>query len=249
MTVLCLAATVLSAADLPYAGKWKFNVSKSDLGETTVTYAQLPSGEMQSTADGQSYKFKIDGKEYLDPYGNMDSWKAVDANTWQVTSKLNGKVIETDTLKVDGNSLIVNSKAAKATGGTNDSTIVYQRVSGTSGLAGKWKTKNYQANSPTTMEMTPSGSDGLTFKIVDEGIACEAKFDNADHPCVGPTVAPGWTIMIAKSGPRALEMTTKRNGQTLYKTTYTVSADGKSLTETGGAAGVSEKVKVIYDRQ
>jgi len=250
-SLICVLAALAAAADLPYAGKWKLNIAKSDFGETTVTYAQLAGGEMQATSDGLSYKFKMDGKDYPDPYGDMVSWKALDASTWQVTSKLNGKMIDSDTLKLsaDGTSLTVNSKASNASGGTTDSTTVFQRVSGGPGLAGKWKTKNYQSSSPTTMELAPSGTDGLTFKIVDEGVVCEAKFDGADHSCTGPTVAAGWTIVIAKAGARAFDMTTKRNGQTLYKTTYTASADGKTLTESGGATGVAEKIKIVYDRQ
>jgi len=40
--VLTLAAVTVAAADRPYLGKWKMNAAKSDLGETTVTYEQLP---------------------------------------------------------------------------------------------------------------------------------------------------------------------------------------------------------------
>jgi hypothetical protein len=38
-------------------------------------------------------------------------------------------------------------------------------------------------------------------------------------------------------------------GKFLYKVMYTVSADGKTLTETGTATATKEKVKVVYDRQ
>ena len=66
MTLLILLAAALSAvaSEPPYAGTWKTNFAKSDFGETTVTYEQLPSGEMQATSDGLSYKFKLDGKDY-----------------------------------------------------------------------------------------------------------------------------------------------------------------------------------------
>jgi hypothetical protein len=40
--VLTLAAVTVAAADRPYLGKWKMNAAKSDLGEPTVTYEQLP---------------------------------------------------------------------------------------------------------------------------------------------------------------------------------------------------------------
>src|ERR1051326_6337359 len=42
------------AADAPYAGKWKMNVAKSDMGETTLTYEQMSGGEWKATMDGQT---------------------------------------------------------------------------------------------------------------------------------------------------------------------------------------------------
>lgn len=69
------ASVTLSAADPPYAGKWKMNPAKSDLGQMTVTYEQLPSGDMQATIDGQSYKFRMDGKDYPAVYGTTAAWK------------------------------------------------------------------------------------------------------------------------------------------------------------------------------
>ena len=41
------AVAAVAAADPPYVGKWKMNPAKSDFGQTTATYEQLPSGEMQ----------------------------------------------------------------------------------------------------------------------------------------------------------------------------------------------------------
>jgi hypothetical protein len=54
---------------------------------------------------------------------------------------------------------------------------------------------------------------------------------------------------MTKSGARGLDLTVKRDGKQLYKVAYTVSADGKTLTETGGSTLTNEKVKVVYDRQ
>jgi hypothetical protein len=96
-TTLVLAvlagAVSLTAADLPWVGKWKINVAKSDFGESTVTYTAAGSGEMQSTADGMTMKFKMDGKEYPDPWGGTAAWKEVDASSWETVNKLKGKVV------------------------------------------------------------------------------------------------------------------------------------------------------------
>ena len=65
----------------------------------------------------------------------------------------------------------------------------------------------------------------------------------------GPTVPAGLTFAIRKTGPRSFEMTQKQNGKALYRSTSTVSVDGKTLTETGSAVGVSEQYTAVYDRQ
>ena len=45
------------------------------------------------------------------------------------------------------------------------------------------------------------------------------------------------------------ELVEKMGGKPLVTLSFTVSADGKTLTETGGAVGISEKFKAVYDRQ
>jgi hypothetical protein len=251
--LLCFIAAIatLAAADLPYAGKWKMNPTKSDFGESTVTYSQLPSGEMQSTADGQSYKFKIDGEDYPDPFGNTAAWRSIGANTWETTWKLKGKVLTVDTLTLsaDGRALTVNSKGAKPNGESIDDTVTLQRVSGGPGLAGKWKTKNLKSSSPNVLELAPSGANGLVYRILDMDMTCDAKLDGKYYPCSGPTLGPGWALAWLKASPRALEWSVQMNGMLLYKGAFTISADGKTLTETGGATATNEKIKVVYDRQ
>jgi len=249
--LMLLAAGTLAAADPPYAGKWKFNPAKSDFGETTVTYSQTPSGEMQVTAGGLSYTFKTDGKDYPAIFGTTAAWKQIDANTWETTDKLNGKVTGVDSTKLsaDGKTLTIESKGAKPNGESFDDTTVYQRVSGGPGIAGKWKTKNFKMSSPGMMEFVPDGPDGLTMNILDQNATCKARFDGKDYPATGPQMPPNFTLALKKAGPRAFDMTVKNNGKAVFMSTYTVSADGKTLTETGSAVGVAEKYKSVYDKQ
>ena len=245
------SVAAVATADPPYVGKWKMNPAKSDFGQTTTTYEQLPSGEMQSTQAGESYKFKLDGKDSPATFGSTAAWKSLTANSWETTWKLNGKVLTTDTLTLspDGKTLTVNSKGKKPNGEMLDDTVVAERVSGGPGLAGKWKTKNMKSTAPSVLELASSGPDGLVFKIVDMELMCSGKFDDKDHPCTGPTLAPGWTASFVNAGPRALNMTVKNNGKVLFKLSYSVSADGKTLTENGTATGANEKTTVVYDRQ
>jgi hypothetical protein len=237
--------------DLPYAGRWKLNIAKSDFGETTVTYAKAGSDELQFTMAGQTYKFKVDEKDYPSILGRTAAWKQIDANTWETAIKQDGTLITTDTtrLSADGKSMTVHSKGPKPAGGTFEQTTVYERVSGGPGLEGKWKTKNVKSSAPTVLELTPSGSDGLMVKIPDFKIAADLKFDGKDYPATGPAMPPGLTLAIRKTGARSFDITEKQNGKPIFELSFAVSEDGKTLTETGGPVGVNEKFKAVYDRQ
>ena len=251
VTVALAATSVLATQALPYAGTWKMNPAKSDFGQTTTTYEQLPTGEMKWTAGGQSYTFKLDGKDYPAFFGAEAAWTALGPTSWQTVWKLKGKVLSTDTftLSPDGKSLTVHSKGTKPNGEPMDDTMVSERVSGGPGLTGKWKTKNVKSASPSVLEIATAGTDGMTFKIVDMQLTCAAQFDGKDHPCSGPTLGPGWTIAVAKQGAQGFDMTVKNTGKLVFKSVYAVSADGKTLTEHGTAAGTTEKTTVVYDRQ
>src|SRR4051794_36510007 len=64
LALICSALLTARAADLPYAGKWKVNLAKSDFGETTLLLESSPGDEWQSTAFGVTYKFKMDRKDW-----------------------------------------------------------------------------------------------------------------------------------------------------------------------------------------
>ena len=248
LLLICSVIASATAADLPCAGKWKVNLVKSDFGQTTLTFQSLPGGEWQSTAFGVTYKFKMDGKDYPDGMGGTAAWKSVDANTWELVAKANGKVTGTDTLKLgaDGKTLTDDAKQIKADGGEMQSTAVYERVSGDASLAGKWKTKKVSGESGT-IEITPSGADGIVFKDPDMGMCCDAKLDGKDYPCTGPMLPPGFTVAM-KNAARSLDFTVKKDGKPFFKATYTVAADGKSMTETGPPTSGGDKFKIVFDR-
>ena len=245
------AAAALAAADASYVGKWKMNVAKSDFGDTTITFAQAPSGGMQMTVDGQSYAFKTDGADYDGMFGSKMSWRATDAGAWEATNKMGGKVLSTDTYKVtaDGKSLSLVSKGTSPAGAPFETSVVYQRVSGTSGFAGKWKTRNLKMSSPDTIELTASGGDGLSFKMPDQKLVCDAKLDGKSYPCTGPNLPPNTNVVFRKTGVNSFSADITIGGRLSYQSTYTGSADGKMLTETGSAVGTTEKYKAVYDRQ
>jgi len=249
--LFCLAVTgVMMAADSPFTGKWKLNIAKSKFTGLTTTYEALPTGEMQVTSEGQSSKFKVDGKEYPFAFGGTAAWKQIDANSWETTYKLDGRVLSVDTIHIsaDGKTMTETAKGTKPNGEAFNDVTTLQRTSGGPGLTGKWKST--EVKSSTEMwEITPNGDDGLTMKIVDFDAICTMKFDGKDYPATGPTVPKNFTLAARKTGPRSLEMTEKMDGKVLSTDSFSVSADGKTLTDEAVPAGTTEKIKAVYDKQ
>jgi len=251
-TIVCgiLACALAAAADPPYAGRWKMNLAKSNFGESTITYEPAAGGAMKVTMDGQSYTFTPDGKEVATPWGTTTSIKAVDAKTWRMTEKTNGKVSMSGTLKLseDGATLSMTGTRIKPDGGTSDESMTLTRVSGGPGLAGKWRMKNMNASAPESLELTPKGTDGVRIAIGGEGGVCDATLDGKEHAAKGTMWPAGWSCVVTKAGD-GLAVTWKRDGKEMYKINWTASADGKTLVEKGSPAGVNEPFTIVYDRQ
>jgi len=246
VTICGLAA----AADPSWAGKWKMNPAKSNFGESTITYEAVAGGAIKMTMDGQSYTFTTDGKEVKTPWGWTQAAKAVDAKTWELTEKTDGNVSYTGTMKLsdDGKSLSIAGKRKKADGTSSDESMTLTRVSGGPGLPGKWKMKNVNSSSPEFLELTPKGTDAVKIAIGGDGGVCDAKIDGKEYPAKGRIWPAGWSCAVTKAG-NGLGVSWRRDGKDMYKITWTASADGKTLIETGSAAGVNEKFTIVYDKQ
>lgn len=249
--VALLMATGLAAAENPLAGTWKLNPAKSKFTGDTMKFERTSSGEIHWSGAGLAYTFKIDGKEYPGPVGGLLAWKQVDDHTWETTYKLKGTLTNTDTSKVssDGKTMTITSRGTKPNGESFEDTSVYTRMSGDSGLFGTWKSKEVKISSPGAMKFTPSGDDGMVWEIVDFKGTCNAKFDGKDYPCTGPTVPAGFTMALKRTGPRSFEWTDKQNGKPLFRGTYTVSPDGRTLTDVARPVAVNEPYTAVYERQ
>jgi hypothetical protein len=248
--ILSTVGVLFAAQDTPYLGKWKMNAARSDFGESTITYEATPSKDFKVIADGETRTFRMDGKDYPSFDGRTAAWKQLDERTWQSTHKLNGKTLWTRTTQVspDGKTMRVELKGNNPDGTPMHDTTVYERVSGSAGLVGKWKTKKVDSTAGV-MELAPHGADGVTWTDTSMGSKVTANFDGKDYPATGATFGPGYTTALKKTGPNSFESTVKYEGKPLYVSRWVVSADGKTLTETGEAVQAGEKYKVVYDRQ
>jgi hypothetical protein len=242
----CAAAAI--AADAPYIGVWKLNPAKSQLAGDVLSIETTPSGGFHYDVQGFAYNFYLDGKEYPLPDGGTTSWVALDAKTWKVTNRRNGRISATYRLMLDGDTMLVESSRSRASGGTSDESSKAMRVSGGPGFVGRWRISAVTKPVVDTIHIAPNGSDGVTLTFADSGAMCKAKFDGQDYPLIGPFVGKGETYVMKKTGPRSFELIEKLNGTPLYTENVSVSQDGRTLTFDGTSEESHATTKAIYER-
>jgi len=252
---LCVAAaltfvTVAALAENPFAGTWKVDYSKSKLTGGTVTFAPAASGEIQITAGGQSYSFKPDGSAVTTPFGDTAEWTKIDDKTWKAVYKKGSTVLDTDAWKLsdDGKKLEVTSTGTKPNGDQFNESETYTRIAGEKGFFGKWKRTKMSNDKPNTAQIDANGDDGIVWNIPEIKASVNLKFDGKDVAPVGPTVPDGLTLAATKTGPRSFTLVEKIKGKPIWKGQFTVSADGKTLTEVGSPAGVAEPETLVYQK-
>ena len=248
LACVVLVGVAIGAADPAYVGKWKFNQAKSTVTGDTVTIGPAANGMMQFSSQGFSYTFKLDGKDYPMPDGGTTSWKETSPTVWDVTNHMGGKVAATYHLTLSGETLGVTGKMMKPEGGSMDFSSTYKRMNGGPGFAGKWMSTEVKMPA-TTMEIAVSGANGMMVKS-DGSPMINCQFDSKDTPGLGMLAGSKTAIACRKTADGLLEITTKLDGKPMYVEVYTVSADGKTLTDTITPVNAkSEASKMVFDKQ
>jgi hypothetical protein len=240
--------TAAAVAQNPFVGTWKIDYSQSQVTGGTITFTPEASGIVRITQSGRSYSFKLDGGDATTDFGDIAKWTKVDDHTWRASFKKGSTPLATDTWKLsgDGKTLDLAVTGTRPNGQQIDATESYTRIAAGNGFYGKWKSTKVSNKTPTTREFEANGEDGVIWKIPEIQASLNLKFDGKDVAPTGPTVPDGLTLSAIKLGPRSIELTEKMKGKVVFKGRLTVSADGKTLTEVGGAPGVNEPEKLVY---
>jgi hypothetical protein len=248
--VAVFTLTITSFAQSPLAGTWKFNQEKSKITGDTIHFAPAAGDAVKVASGGLSYTFKLDGSDTTTAMGNTAKWTKVDDNTWQAVETKGSTPLSTDTYKLsaDGKSMDVTFQGTKPNGDSFHDTATYARIAGTKGFFGGWRNTKTNLSSPTGYEIKDNGDGTLTWSLPDLKATVTLKTDGTEAVPTGPTVPDGLTLSLTKTGARSFTLVEKMKGKPFYKLTQTVSADGKTLTETGGAIGVYEPTTSVYDK-
>jgi hypothetical protein len=245
--VLPLAASTAVAQSPSFAGSWKLNLAKSQLGGMVYSIGKTPSGMFHYSGGGFEADFDLTGKERVMPSGLAIIGKELSPTSWKLTFRMNGKTVQTSHLTVTGNSITNVADAIGADGKTTQQKTTDTRVSGGPGFPGKWKAGEV-AGATTTLKITLAGANGITITIPEFQNTVKGRFDGKDYPVMQAGQAMKFTNAFTKVG-NTIHVTGKLNGKPFSEEVYTMSSDGKTLTDESTAIATGEKTKAVFERK
>jgi hypothetical protein len=241
------------AADNAWIGSWKLDPAKSNFTGDTFTYSKSANGQYRfSDGSTVSYDFGIDSKEYPSAYNRTTTWTATGERGWDSITKANGIVLARvhRELSPDDKNLTITATGTNPDGSFFNESTVYQRVSGTTGLVGKWRSIKSNAGSPEKFVITSPAPGVLHWEIPDLKATTESRLDGADNPITGPNQPPGMTLSAKSESPSKLAYVIKVNGKPDLYGIDTLAADGLSYTDVSWSPGKeSEKSTGLYVKQ
>jgi hypothetical protein len=251
--LLALSTLPAIADDNPWVGTWKLDSTKSHFTGDTFTYSKAPNGLMHySDGSATDFDFGIDGKEYKTVSDRTVTWTATGENAWDTVMKANGTVLASShrQLSSDGKTLSIKSTGTRPDGSTFNNEFVYQRVTGSTGLIGKWRSTKVDLSNPEIYIITmPSpGIYRMEYPVFKE--TTEGKPDGTDNPVNGPTVPPNTTFSFKMVSPTKMSYVNKVDGKPRNYGVQTLAADGKSITDVSWSPGKeSEKETDVLIKQ
>jgi hypothetical protein len=253
-SALALQAGTALAADSPWSGTWKLDPSQSHFTGDTFTLAKGP-GDLLHYSDGStaSYDFGVDGKEYKTWSNRTTTWTPAGNNAWDTVTQADGKSLGKShrQLSADGKTLTMTFTGTRPDGVAFRDEEVYERVSGTAGLIGTWRSvKVSEPNGPREFVITSPAPGVLRYEVPDMKASAEGRTDGSDNSLTGPEVPPGSTISFKMLAPTKIRYVMKINGKTDNLGEETLAADGRSFTDLNWNPGKeNEKTTAVYLKQ
>lgn len=246
-----LAAIPSIAAASSWDGNWKLNAAKSKLTGDTYTIESKANGMMHySNGSTIAYDFACDGKPYHLIADRTVTCTGSPSAGYDYVDKAGDKVLgkSHDSFSADNKTVTTHGTNIKPDGTTSDYTDVYKRLSGTTGLAGKWM--NVKSEGATDFMAIQTKGDWIKIYIPDYKETIEGKTDGNALAVTGPTIPAGVSESIKTDGPNKVHFTVKYKDKVYAEGTRTLSADGKTLVEENWVPGkMNEKSTLVYERQ
>ena len=241
-----------------FAGNWVEDQSQRKTGaERSLTFRNGAKGleELRGSYTRplvESVRFGDGPYAFGDPNATIE-WRQQGDGRFERTMMGNGKTMETREITVspDGKMLTEISERALPDGKKSTTTTVYARTSGSGQkLEGAWKPQTVRSDTPDKTSIQAIGSalkvsagTGMTFVLT---------FDGKAAAITGPAQISGTTITGKIISDSVIKVTTARLGTPTGTSTWTLSADGKTLTRsfmTLGPDASKEPSVFVYMKQ
>jgi hypothetical protein len=241
-----------------FAGNWVEDPSQRKTGaERSLTFRNGPNGleELRGSYSRplvESVHFGTAPYAFGETNATME-WKQLGDGRFERTMTENGKTVEIRQITVspDGKTLTEVSQRNLADGKRSTTTIVYARTSGSGqNLDGVWKPQTVRSDTPFKMSIQSAGS---TLKVsTGSGLTYALTFDGKPAAVTGPAIISGTTDTGKIVSDDVIEIATARLGTPTGTATWTLSADGKTLTTSFIASGpdsTKEPSVSVYQKQ
>ncbi len=252
--VLCLFGPCSAlCAENPWVGRWKLDLNKSHFANS-FAYTQTADGMMHYVDGPDVTNFRIDGKPYTTEGILTSTWVASGEGAWDTVHKA-GDVVEATThrqLSADSKTFTMTTDGKAPDGSTFHDVEVYTRVSGTTGLLGRWRSTSFTSTSTGLNELLILPSDPGTYhqQIPSFHTEFEGKTDGSDAPLKGPTVPAGVTMALKVASPRSFTYTVKMDGKVMSEGVQTLAEDEKTITDVSWTKGNdATKSTTVYVRE
>jgi hypothetical protein len=229
------------AAQSPFEGTWDF--APLEFGTEVLL---LQDGIFQDSTANPSIKVRADGTDQPNPPDSKTDTvavKVVDDETVEMIIKRDGKVIEQNkhTVSADGKTIIKEFRLNPEAGtgkrpetGKWTLSCVAAGPAGSHAISGKWSIPGTTMPRTVTFKSSP---DGLIMSSLFT-LGKDIKVDGKDYPMRGlygfqgrGGGGPDITVSLTQVNDRTISQTVKKDGKIDIVFTYTVSDDGKTLTE------------------
>jgi len=246
LLVASLATGALWAANDPFVGEWKLDISRSKIFDRMKVESIGDNRYAVDLGDGRPITVTVDGRDQPGNDGIITSVLAEQPDSWKIVNKKDGLVVVRASWKLsqDGMTLTDNFASFGPDGSPTVSLrYVYKRTDGTSssGFVGTWESTSQTMDSVFLLKIQPYEGDGLSIIIPAQNQTENVKFDGKDYP----KVASGRRV-----NEHTLEIENKANGKITGTQQLEVSSDRKTLTLTVYTAGRNEPNNIlVFERQ
>lgn len=233
---LLLLVPVLSWAQSPFDGTWKFEPDQSKLPTKPDEYL-LKDGMYECKTCKPATKVKADGqfqKVTGHPYFDMQKVTVIDDRHISTEEHKGDKPMSDGKWSVsdDGSTLTIawtdySNPAGGPVSGTSTFTRVAKAPAGANAVSGSWRQAKLDIATGDALLFTNKTTGDSLSMTTPTGQSYNAKLDGKQVPYVGD---PGTTTVSLKRIGDAIEETDYRDGKVISVGKSTVSADGKTMT-------------------